>query len=115
MEGLDTGKFSYLAHPDLFNFVGDRSVYRHHMGQLCRFARQADIPLEINLLGIVSGRHYPCHEFFALAAEEGCKVILGMDVHEPAHIRNAEPEAKAHEIVRHFGLQLLDTVELRPL
>ena len=115
MEGLDTGKFSYLAHPDLFNFVGDRSVYRHHMGQLCRFARQADIPLEINLLGIVSGRHYPCHEFFALVAEEGCKVILGMDVHEPAHIRNAEPEAKAHEIVRHFGLQLLDTVELRPL
>ena len=115
MEGLDTGKFTYLAHPDLFNFVGDRDIYRRHMRELCRFARQADIPLEINLLGLTSGRHYPSHEFFALAAEEGCKVILGLDAHAPAHVLDPVPEQKALEIVRHFGLQLLDTVELRPL
>lgn len=113
MEGLDTGKFSYLAHPDLFNFVGDRSVYRHHMGQLCRFARQAEIPLEINLLGLISGRHYPSSEFFALAAEEGCKVALGLDVHDPAHITNLKPEQNALEMVRHYGLNLLETVELK--
>lgn len=115
MEGLDTGKFTYLAHPDLFNFVGERSIYRRHMGQLCRFARQADIPLEINLLGIRSHRHYPNREFFALAAEEGCKVIFGMDAHAPQHITERESEAAATEMVRHFGLQLLETVELRPL
>ena len=115
MEGLDTGKFSYLAHPDLFNFVGDRSVYRHHMRQLCRFTRQAEIPLEINLLGLVSGRHYPSREFFALAAEEGCSVILGLDVHDPSHITNLQPEQDALEMVHHFGLRLLDTVELKPL
>jgi histidinol-phosphatase (PHP family) len=115
MEALDTGKFTYLAHPDLFRFVGDRTVYRRHMGNLCRFARQADIPLEINLLGIHYNKHYPNPDFFALAAEEGCKVILGIDAHDPSHIRNPEPEEKALEIVRHFGLKLLDTVELRPL
>ena len=115
MEGLDTGKFTYLAHPDLFNFVGERSIYRRHMGQLCRFARQADIPLEINLLGIRSHRHYPNREFFALAAEEGCKVIFGLDAHAPQHITERESEAAATEMVRHFGLQLLETVELRPL
>ena len=115
MEGLDTGKFTYLAHPDLFNFVGDRAVYRRHMGDLCRFARQADIPLEINLLGIRSHRHYPNREFFALAAEEGCKVILGMDAHAPEHIVEQETEAAALEMVRYFGLQLLETVELKPL
>lgn len=115
MEGLDTGAFTYLAHPDLMNFVGDRSIYRKYMGQLCRFARQADIPLELNLLGIRSGRHYPNVEFFALAAEEGCKIILGMDAHEPRHIQETETEQKALEIVRHFGLNLLETVELRTL
>lgn len=115
MEGLDTGAFSYLAHPDLINFVGEREVYRRHMKQLCRYARQADIPLELNLLGIRSGRHYPNTEFFALAAEEGCKIILGMDAHEPHHIKETETERKALEIVRHFGLQLLDTVDLKPL
>ena len=115
MEGLDTGKFTYLAHPDLFNFVGDRKIYRRHMGQLCRYVRQADIPLEINLLGISRNKHYPNAEFFALAAEEGCKVILGLDAHAPEDVSNPEPERKALEIVRHFGLQLLDTVELRPI
>lgn len=115
MEGLDTGKFTYLAHPDLIHFVGDQKIYRQHMGNLCRYARQAGIPLEINLLGVLYGKHYPCEEFFALAAEEGCKVILGMDAHNPAHVLNPEPEQKALEIVRHFGLQLLDTVELRPI
>ena len=115
MTGLDTGKFTYLAHPDLINFVGDRSIYRRHMGQLCRFARQADIPLEINLLGIRSKRHYANPEFFALAAEEGCEVILGMDTHAPEHITERDSEKAALEMVRHFGLQLLDTVELRPI
>lgn len=115
MEGLDTGKFTYLAHPDLFHFVGDREVYRRHMGQLCRYARQADIPLEINLLGISRNKHYPNREFFALAAEEGCRVILGMDAHAPEDVSNPEPEQKAMELVRHYGLKLLETVELRPV
>ena len=115
MEGLDTGAFSYLAHPDLINFVGDRKIYRQHMSQLCRYARQADIPLELNLLGLRSNRHYPNREFFALAAEENCKIILGMDVHEPGHVSELETEATALEIIQHYGLQLLETVELRSL
>jgi len=95
--------------------VGDRKIYRRHMQELVRYARQAGIPLELNLLGIRSGRHYPNVEFFALAAEEGCQIILGMDAHEPHHITETETEQKAMEILRHFGLQLLETVELRPL
>lgn len=115
MEGLDTGCFTYLAHPDLIHYVGDRSIYRRHMGELARFARQAGIPLELNLLGMGHGKHYPNPEFFALAAEEGCKIVLGMDAHEPGDILNEVREQKALEIVHHYGLQLLDTVELKPL
>ena len=115
MEGLDTGKFTYLAHPDLINYVGERHIYRRYMKELCRHARQAGIPLELNLLGLRSSRHYPSAEFFALAAEEGCKVIFGMDAHEPHHILETATEQKALELVRHFGLDLLETVELKPL
>lgn len=115
MAGLDTGKFTYLAHPDFFNFAGDRDIYRRHMRELLRFIRQADIPLELNLLGIRSRRHYPNVEFWALAAEEGCKVILGMDAHDPGHVLETATEQKALEMIRHFGLNLLDSVELRPL
>lgn len=115
MDAFETGKFTYLAHPDLFRFVGDKEIYRRHMRQLVRAAREADIPLEINLLGILYNKHYPNEEFWALAAEEGCNVILGMDAHDPAQVANTQPEEKALELVRHFGLKLLDTVELRPL
>lgn len=115
MDAFETEKFTYLAHPDLFHFVGSRDIYRHHMRQLVRAAREAGVPLEINLLGILYHKHYPSEEFFALAAEEGCPVILGMDAHAPAHVQNTEPEEKAMELVRHFGLKLLDTVEFKPL
>ena len=115
MEGLDTGVFTYLAHPDVINFVGDRNVYRRHMRDLIRFACQANVPLEMNLLGLRSNRHYPDMDFWAIAAEEGCQVILGMDAHEPGHIQELETEKKALEIVRHFDLNLLDTAELKPL
>ena len=115
MDGLSTGVFTYLAHPDLFRFVGDRDIYRRHMRELCKFTRQAQIPLEINLAGILCKKHYPSEEFLALAAEEGCSVILGMDAHNPDHILLPEPEEKAMELVRHYGLNLLDTVKLRSL
>ena len=115
MTGLETGKFTYLAHPDLFNYVGDREIYRKHMRQICRLAREGNIPLEINLLGMLCNKHYPNPEFWALAAEEGCSVILGLDAHDPSHVENYECEAKALEMVRYYGLKLLETVDLKPL
>ena len=115
MEGLETGKFTYLAHPDLFHYVGDPKVYRHYMKELIRFCHQGNIPLELNLLGILCNKHYPGTEFFALAAEEGCPVILGLDAHDPSHVSNPDPEKIGLNMVRHLGLNLLNTVDLRPL
>ena len=115
MTGLETGKFTYLAHPDLFHFVGSRDIYRHHMRELIRFCRQGNVPLELNLLGLLCRKHYPSEEFFSLVAEENCPVILGLDAHDPAHITNLQPEAAGLEMVRHFGLNLLNTVELRSI
>ena len=115
MDGLNTGAFTYIAHPDVINFVGDRNVYRRHMRDLIRCAHQANVPLEMNLLGLRSNRHYPDMDFWAIAAEEGCEVILGMDAHEPGHIQEMKTEKQAMEIVRHFGLKLLDTVEFKVL
>lgn len=115
LEGLETGCFSYLAHPDLFRFVGDESTYRRHMGQIVRFAKEADIPLEINLLGLALNKHYPRRAFWELAAEEGCKVILGMDAHTPEQVADTAPEAAALEMVKLLGLNLIHTLELKPL
>lgn len=115
LDALETGKITYIAHPDMLNYVGDPHIYRSHMRDLCRGAKQSGTPLEINLLGIASGRHYPNERFWEIAAEEGCQCILGIDAHSPAHILNPQPEEKALEIVRRYGLELLETVDLRPV
>ena len=115
MEGLNTGKFTYLAHPDVFNFVGDPKTYRKHMRELVRTAKECDTPLEINLVGILSGRHYPGDTFFEIAAEEGCPVILGLDAHAPEQVLDPGPEAKALELVHRLGLNLLETVPLKQI
>lgn len=112
---METGKLTYIAHPDVIYFVGDPAVYRRHMRELCRAAKEAALPLEINLLGIHNKRHYPNEAFWALAAEEACPVILGMDAHAPGQILQTEPEEQALQLVSRFGLNLLDTVPLNHL
>lgn len=112
---METGLFTYLAHPDLICFVGDRKIYENHMRRLCRAAKDTNTPLEINFLGIISGRNYPDERLWALAAEEGCQVVFGIDAHCPEHVLDLTPEAKARQIVDRFGLELLETVPLRKI
>lgn len=115
MDAMQTGLFTYFAHPDIINFQGDRQTYRTHMSALCREAKQCGIPLEINLLGLESGRNYPNPLFLELAAEEGCPMILGIDAHSPDAFTNLQPEANARKLAAQYGCQLLDTVPLRSI
>ena len=115
MDALDTGKFTYIAHPDYINFVGDRKIYDNYMRQLARAAKQSGTPLEINLLGMAYNRHYPSAQFLEIAAEEGCPVILGLDAHAPDHIMNLETEQRALEMVQRLGLELLEAVQLKQI
>ena len=114
-EAMQTGLFTYFAHPDLFYFTGEDRVYRRYMRQLCREAKSCGLPLEINLLGSWSGRNYPDRRFWELAAEEGCQAVLGWDAHAPEHLTMPEEERQARAMARELGIPLLDTVPLRPV
>lgn len=114
-EALHTGLFTYLAHPDLIHFTGEDAVYEQNMRKLCRAARETETPLEINLLGIREGRHYPDERFWRLAAEEGNTVIFGCDAHRPADVYDPRSEEKALALVRRLGLTRIETIELQVL
>lgn len=116
IEAMQTGLFTYFAHPDLLNYVGDDTrFYQEQVRRLCREAKSCEMPLEINLLGMLEKKHYPNTRFWEVAAEEGCSVILGRDAHKPEQLLNAEFERKAMDIVNRFDLKLLEAVELRRL
>lgn len=112
-DAMQTGLFTYFAHPDLIHFVGSDEVYRAEMSGLFREAKNCGIPLEVNFLGMADGRHYPSRRFLELAAEENCQVIFGCDAHDPAALLDTAMEAKACALTKEYGLTVLETVPLR--
>ena len=103
-EGLQTGKFACVAHPDLMNFTGADDVYEKHMRRLCENARTAGVPLEINLLGIRSHRAYPRERFWKLVGEVGNDVVLGGDAHAACDVVDNASEAIAMGWVEKYHL-----------
>ena len=113
IEGLQTGCFSCFAHPDLIHYTGSAAEYARQMRRLCRAAKEADVPLELNLLGLREGRQYPAEAFWRLAAEEGNDVVLGADAHRPEHVFVPETEARARGLAEKLGLVIENTLTLR--
>ena len=83
IEGMKTGLFSYLAHPDLINYTGDDHTFQKHMERIVAASIDLDIPLEVNMYGFIDGRNYPCDRFFKMASEMGARFVLGCDAHTP--------------------------------
>ena len=111
--GMETGRFSCVAHPDLFHYAGPEKIYRREMGRLCRRARELDVPLEINVLGLRTGRCYPNETFWTMAGAEGCRAILGCDAHTPEDVADPGQLEAAMAFARRVGVTAQARMELR--
>jgi len=114
-DGLATGKFSYIAHPDLFRYSGDDSIYEKHYRRLCECAKKLDIPLEINFLGLNENRHYPCDKFFRIAADVGNSFIFGCDAHSPDAVMLPSDLDKAHAFAAKYGIKPIERLKLKKI
>ncbi len=112
---MKTGVFSYVAHPDLVCFTGDREIYRRENTRLCQAAKELNIPLEINLNGIMNNKHYPAEEFWSVAGEVGVPVTVGYDAHNPQAFQNTEQTARAKELITSCGLNYIGMPTLRAI
>lgn len=114
-EGIRTGLFTYIAHPDLVYYEGPREVFDAHYGRLINCAKENGIPLEINLLGIRDNRHYPRDIFWELCGKLGAEVCIGCDAHSADVAYDGASYVKAMEMVERYGLKLNESPTLRPL
>lgn len=115
--GMETGMFSYLAHPDIF-LHRYRSFDEHAekaCRQICETAKRLDMPIEYNLLGhsrseISRSKGYVGYcspEFWDIAKEYGNRCIIGVDAHSPQQLDCADLilnirrklEARGHEVI----------------
>lgn len=96
-EGLSTGCYAYLAHPDLF--MRSRKELNPTCERvadiICQAARENNVPIEYNLLGLNDrlrghDRGYPSDAFWQYCSTKGVRAILGVDAHSPDALRNTE-------------------------
>lgn len=133
VEAIKSGKFAYVAHPDIF-LEGRDSVLEEEREEylqnaktasqmICEVASQYRVPLEVNLgsisaveAGIKSKMQdgsyaYPVPEFWRIAQEKGCQVLIGIDAHSPVALLKRDNELTVKKFLKDKGIELdyLDT------
>ena len=111
-EGLSTGKFACLAHPDVLWFTGKKDLYQKEMLTVCEAAKKYNVLLEINLLGVRDGRVYPNPDFWEVAGQVGNTVIIGSDAHRAQDVYDAASYGKAMELARKYRLNCVQAGEM---
>ena len=112
IEGLNTGAFTYLAHPDVIDFRKDEDFYRQEVEKIIVAAKRLSVPLEINLLGMKSKRHYPTPLFWEVASAHSPDVIIGSDAHNPERVADKNEIAAALRFADRYRLNVIDTLPL---
>ena len=112
VSAIQTGVFSYVAHPDGFLFYGEEKIYQSMMRQVCRASKACHVPLEVNLLGIRGGRHYPNPLFWEVAGQEQAPVVFGFDAHRATDAYDGESISKAIALVEEYSLNYIGKPKL---
>lgn len=106
LSALETGDFLYLAHPDLNGVAFSQGAVEREYRRLCEGAKRLGIPLELNLLGLRTGRCYPSTKFFEIAAGVGNEVVLGIDAHSAGEFGEASGVNEGEAMAKRLGLNL---------
>lgn len=112
LDGLKTGMFLYIAHPDLFNYTGPNEIYIEKMTYFCREIKKLGYPIEFNLLGFAQKRHYPDKRFWKIAAETGNDTVLGFDAHSPEAFQNRRIYNDAENYLKSLGITPLEDLKI---
>ena len=112
LSAMKTGVFTYVAHPDVFTFLGDSEIYLNEMRKICELSKEMDIPLEINLNGMYYNRSYPKEIFWEMAGNVGCPVVIGGDAHSADRACDMVSFEKAMAMVEKYKLNLIEKPEI---
>lgn len=111
IKGIDSGLFSYIAHPDLANFDEEDPRYIKEYTRLCEHAKLNDIPLEFNLLGFKTHRHYPNPVFWKIVSKVGNRVIIGTDAHEPYRLSDIQTYNVAVDYLKKLNIEIDENIK----
>ncbi len=108
VNGIKSGRYLYLAHPDLINFKGDSKMYEECAHKICKTLKEYDKPYEFNMLGYWQKRHYPVEAFIDIASEYKLKAIIGTDAHDPGELLKTREREKATSLLKEKGFEIIE-------
>ncbi|MBQ9468937.1 MAG: histidinol-phosphatase [Clostridia bacterium] len=111
IDGARTGLYSYIAHPDMIRFTGDRGLFAKKLEMMVAEVQREGLPFEINMLGLREGRHYPSELFLSILEKRKADVILGSDAHEPRWVFHRETYERALALVDRYHLHLTEEID----
>jgi len=121
--GLKSGIFSFITHPDLFmKAYTNWDIHTENASiRLIKLAIKYDCPLEINGVGIMSGKRkigneyrfiYPHDNFWKLVEKYKAKVIISND----AHSKNGLSQDLGKLLIEYaskFNLNIINNLEIK--
>ena len=119
LEGMETGIFDYLAHPDLYiRGYGKWDEKSEAVARaICEKAVEVNMPLGYNLNGYAVFKDsgvvgYPYDDFWRIAAEVGCQVLIEYDAHDPEFLEDEEIFLEAERFLKEVGCIVIDELVL---
>ena len=118
LEGLQTGMYSCLAHPELI-LLNPRLKWNDQLEEgfhkICKLSKELEIPLEYNVLGLKKSKQmgfvaYPYPRFWQIASQYKNKAIIGMDAHQPLGLEK-ELFLEAYESLSKYDVEIVDTLK----
>lgn len=110
IKAMNTGLYSYIAHPDLACYDVEDPFYEQEMTRLCEEAKKHDMQLEFNLGGYREKRHYPNKKFFEIAKKVGNKVIIGTDAHASCELLDQKSYQEAYNFLKSLDLEYSEDI-----
>ena len=119
-EAVHLGLADVVAHPDYFMMGRDNwsTACDQAAEIICQASSETGVPLEINLNGIRYGKlsyrtgwhyAYPWKKFWQIASQKHCKVVYGMDAHDPAQLDLMKE--RIEQVLQWIDIQDLQLIE----
>ncbi len=113
ISAIETGRISYVAHPDYCLYKENENDYLFEMRKLVERAKELNVPLEYNLYGKRLGRHYPNDSFWQMVSKVGAPVVFGCDAHKVEQVADKKEIEDAKIFAKNLNLNVLEKIELK--
>ena len=114
IEGLETGVFSMLAHPDvaLCGYGPTDDFALEQMDRIFAACARLSIPVEINANGLRTGRPYPDPQVWELSRRYPLTRVINSDAHQVSYLCDEEGVAAAERFAKELSLEVAPMLDL---